>query len=87
MHEWTSGDLRRDAWEAHAAALLHGGDEGRLVKLARAYSAIEDINYLVNSEEPPLSTDYDDLINDCLEAIGKGLNEVSALGSIKGSNA
>ena len=80
---WATGPLDRSAWEAHRADLLYRGSEERLVRLARAYSNIDDVEYLAGTG-PLIDPDDKRVLRDCLDLIERGRIEAGEIGGIRG---
>jgi hypothetical protein len=80
---WATGPLDHSAWEAHRADLLYRGSEQRLVRLARAYSNIDDVEYLANVGA--FSGPDDKTLRRCLDTIERGRIEAGEIGGIRGA--
>jgi hypothetical protein len=82
---WSSNGMRRHAWDSHASALLHRAKENRVVRLARAYSALEDVQFLAEHPEPTSPIAQLAYLNDSLEIVNGGLKVVSSLAGVRGA--
>jgi hypothetical protein len=82
---WSTERIHRAAFEAHAAALLHGANLDRVGHLTQAYNALEDVAFLVGEggRDFRRGDDADFLDSTLVPLIYGGMREVGPLAGLE----